>query len=199
MFRNRSFVLASVVSGLRMWTLISAGFLNTLYLTDVWRLSVTAVGACKMLVAAGLLLTMIYGGSLADRWGSRRPSIAGLLVQTVTLLGLALLPNKVPLVVVLVLFTFHGAGAGLSLAGLHRTALGKISTGRLGLASGLYGMIRFGGMVTGVALVGVLLEAGLNYYTDPLPAYQLSYAFTAMAALAGALAGWFLREEQQPE
>jgi MFS family permease len=199
MFRNRSFVLASVISGLRMWTLISAGFLNTLYLTDVWHLSVTAVGACKMLLAAGLLLTIIYGGSLADRWGSRRPSIAGLLVQTVTLLGLALLPDTVPLLLVLVLFTLHGTGAGLSLAGLHRSALGKILPERLGLASGLYGMIRFGGMVTGVALVGVLLEAGLNYYADPLPAYQVSYAFTAMAALTGALVVWFLREEPSPE
>jgi hypothetical protein len=118
------------------------------------------------------------------------------LVQTVTLLGLALLPDTAPLVLVLVLFILHGTGAGLSLAGLHRAALGKIVADRLGLASGLYGMIRFGGMVTGVALVGVLLEAGLNYYADPLPAYQVSYAFTAVAALTGALVVWFMREEQ---
>jgi MFS family permease len=191
-FKDRTFVLASVSSGLRMWTLGSIGFLNTLYLTDVRLLNATGVGACRSLLAGGLLVTMRFGGGLADRWGSSRPAIIGLSGQSLTLLGLALLPGSASLGWVLVLFSLHGLAAGLSLAGLHRAAMGNVPPSELGIASGVYGMIRFGGMVTGVALVGVMLQSGLEQFSTPLPAYQLGYALTAAAAALGVGISWLL-------
>ena len=77
---------------------------------------------------------------------------------------------------------------------MHRAAMGNINTAQLGIASGLYGMIRFGGMVIGVALVGVLLEAGLRYFDTPLPAYRMAFISIAVVALLGVVATRYLTE-----
>ena len=55
-------------------------------------------------------------------------------------------------------------------------------------------MIRFGGMVLGVALIGVILDAGLAYFNLPIQAYQLCYAFTAMICFVGVFAASQLKE-----
>ena len=194
MFGNKLFIVASVLSGVRMWTLVGAGFLDTLYLTDVWYLGATEVGSVKMLTAAGLLITMRLGGTLADRWGSRRPVMIGLAVQTVILLTLARVPDTAMLSVVVFLILLYGLGAGVSLAPMHRSAMRDVDPEQMGLASGLYGMIRFGGMVMGVALIGVVLDAGLAYFDLPLPAYQICYAFTAVVSLLGVFLASQLKE-----
>jgi len=66
MFGNRLFITASVLSGIRMWTLLSSSFVDTLYLTDIWYLGATEVGGVKMLTAIGLLVTMLLGDLLGS-------------------------------------------------------------------------------------------------------------------------------------
>ena len=72
--------------------------------------------------------------------------------------------------------------------------MGQVDKTQLGAASGLYGMIRASGMVTGIALVGVLLRTCLNRLSDPLTAYQISFAFIAAAALLVAVLSSQIKE-----
>lgn len=194
LFGDKVFMVASLGSSLRLWTLSSAAFLNTLYLTDIWLLNATNVGLVKMLVATGLLLTMQFGGKLADQWGSRQPVVIGMVTQGSALLLLVFLSPFISLPIAIGLLVLQGLGAGLSLAALHRSAMGRVKKTQLGAASGLYGMIRASGMVIGIALVGVLLRTSLNRLSDPLMAYQISFGFIAGAAWLGAILGTQLKE-----
>ena len=77
----------------------------------------------------------------------------------------------------------HGLAAGIVLAPLHRAAMGKIDEDRLGMAAGVYSMIRFGGSAIGVALSGVIVQSSLDLGLSTVAAYQ--FVFVAIAAVVG--------------
>ena len=66
----------------------------------------------------------------------------------------------------------HGLFAGLSLAALHRASLRDVPVDQNGAAAGIYSMIRFGGMLLGAALGGVLLQQSLETTGSMIVAYQ---------------------------
>ena len=84
----------------------------------------------------------------------------------------------------------HGLGAGLALASLHRTSMSQIPSEQIGLAAGLYSMIRFSGTVLGVALGGAMLQYGLNQPLAVIEAYQFAFWFIAAIALSGVVIAW---------
>jgi len=81
----------------------------------------------------------------------------------------------------------HGLGVGLMLAALHRAAIQDVPEQQIGVAAGLYSMIRFVGMATGTALSGVLLQSYANQALPPLAAYQATFQLFAISAALGFL------------
>jgi MFS family permease len=193
-FSNLNFTWASLGSSIRMFIMGSIGFLFPLYLTDIHALNAASIGTVIMLHAGALLVTMRLGGQLADRWNSRRPVVIGALTQVIAMIYFALLPNTVPLWVAIAGLVFHGLGAGLALAALHRSAMNKVPADQTGIVAGLYSMIRMGGMVLGVALGGVVLQFGLDQSLPTIEAYQTVFWFAGGVALLGVVVGWRLRD-----
>ncbi len=199
-FRNGTFRRASLGVALRMFALSSIAFLAPLYLADVRALPASTIGVIMTLHAAMLLLTMRVGGQLADRFGSAWPVVLGTGGQAATLGGLALLSPSVPLWLVVAMLMLHGLAAGLSLAALHRAALGDVPAERVGAAAGLYSMVRFSGSVLGSALVGVLLQGGLERVgtvdgSTVVGAYRFVFLCIAFVAALGILVGARLRDD----
>ena len=193
-FKYRGFSRASIGAGIRMFTMSSIGFLVPLYLADIYGLNAVSIGIMIMFHAGALFATMRLGGQLADRWGSRWPVIAGSAVQTAMMIYFALLPGSIWLGWVVTGLIAHGLGAGLSLAAMHRAAMGRISPKQTGVAAGLYSMFRFGGTALGTALGGVILQYGLDQSLLTIQAYQLVFWFIAGVAFLGMIVGWGLRE-----
>jgi EmrB/QacA subfamily drug resistance transporter len=193
-FADRAFTRASLSSAVRMFAMSGIGFLVPLYLTDIYDLSASATGLVLMVHAGALLIPMRFGGQLADRWSSRWPVTVGLTLQLAMMLGFALLPDTTPLWVIMAGVILHGLGAGLSLAALHRASLGRIPQDRAGMAVGLYSMVRFGGILLGPALAGLLLQQGLNQNLLPIESYQLVFGVTAAVTLLGVISGFGLRD-----
>lgn len=193
-FSDKTFSRASVCSAIRMFALSSVGFLAPLYLTDVHNLSASATGIILMLHAGALLVTMRFGGQLADRWRSRRPVLAGMTIQVATLIVMALLPASMSVGVVLLVIILHGLGAGLSLAALHRASMSKIPGEQTGTAAGVYSMVRFSGNVLGPTVGGVVLQHGLDQALLPIDAYQIVFWFITGVTVFGVLIGWGLYE-----
>ena len=191
---NRNFSLASLGSGIRMFTMEGIGFLMPLYLNDIYASNASVVGSLVTLHAIALLITMRMGGQLTDRWGSRWPVLIGLSVQAGTMGYFALLPGTCPLGVVSVGLIAHGLGAGLSLAALHQVSLSKIAPDQRSMAASLYSMIRFSGTVYGAALGGVVLEYGLIRSPSTIAAYHFVFRFVAAVAVLGVVCGWAIRE-----
>jgi EmrB/QacA subfamily drug resistance transporter len=193
-FRNPHFCLASLGSGIRMAIMGNLGFLMPLYLTDVHALHATLIGIITTLNAVALLLTIRLGGLLADRWNNRWPVMLGASTQLGVVIYFACLPATAPPIFVGVGLAIHGLGAGLALASLHRTSLRTTPPEHVGMAAGLYSMIRFGVSALGVALAGVILQYGLSQFPSAIQAYQFVFWCIAAFALLGIIIAWHLKE-----
>jgi EmrB/QacA subfamily drug resistance transporter len=194
LFTNRTFTVASVSAGLRMFLMSSVSFLIPLYLTDIHGSSASVIGIVLMLQAAALFLTSRFGGQLADRWGSQRPVTLSMVGLVGIMALLASFPASIPLWPIIAAGMGHGFLIGLSLAPLHRAAMHGVGEAEVGIAAGLYSLVRFAGQILGTAVAGVLLQQGLDQLQAPIEAYQqVLWVFTGVALLA-TLIGWFLRE-----
>jgi EmrB/QacA subfamily drug resistance transporter len=194
LFENRMFTFGSLAGALRMVVMAGQGFLIALYLVDVHGVSAANLGAITMVSAGSMALIVRFGGQMADRWGSRWPTVFGIGGQGAVMLTFALLPATTPLWLVAVVLAAYGLAAGLVLAALHRAAIGNISHAQMGSATGLYSMIRFAGAMIGTALCGVILQHYLDQDLALIAAYQRAFLFLAAAALVGSLLGFTLRE-----
>jgi len=171
-FRNAQFRWAAVGAFIRKFSMTSMAFVIPLYLTDIHAANAATVGVVLTIHAGALLVTMRFGGYLADRWGSRWPLFIGSIIQTGMISMLAFLPGQTLVGLVAAGVTGHGLGAGLTLAALDRSALLTIPQDQRGMAAGLFNMIRFGGTAFGAALMGVGLQYGLSRFSADIHAYQ---------------------------
>lgn len=191
---HRLFARASLCAGLRMFTMSGISFLLPLYLADVKKLGAGWIGVALVVHSVALLATLRLGGQLADCLGSSRwPVFLGLSLQVAAMITFANLPGTAGLAPVLLGLAAHGLGAGLALAALHRVAMGGVPQEEMGVAAGLYSMIRFFGTVLGITLGGVLLRQGLGGGLPAIDAYRMVYWFIASVGALGALIGLTLR------
>ncbi len=189
-----NFVRASLGSSIRMFLMGGLGFLLPLYLTDIHGVSASTVGTVTMFHALSLLILMRLGGQLADWWSSRRLVLMGTSVQVASVFFLSFLTEAAPLWMVVAGMMGHGLGAGSFLAALHRAALNKVAPEQTGTAAGLYSMIRFGGIVLGPVLGGVVLQFGLDQAIPTIEAYRWVFWFVAGVAVLGIVNAWGLRD-----
>lgn len=194
LFTNRMFTIASCVAALRMITMAGSSFLMPLFLVDIYQLRATTMGFILMIMPGAMMLMVRFGGLMADRWDTRWPVMIGFTAQVTTMLLFAQVTAATSLWIVCAYLTAHGLGVGLMLAALHRAAIQDVTDKQIGIAAGLYSMIRFVGMATGTALAGVLLQ---NYFNQAMPlleAYQGTFRFFAgSAALGMIVAAFWLR------
>ena len=194
-FSSPNFSRASLGAALRMFTLAGTLFLAPLYLTDIRSLNATAIGFIILLHAGALMITIRLGGGLGDRWGHRPLVRLGPVIQLSTLIFLARLPQTTPLGWVILGLVGNGLGGGLTLVSLSRFALRPFSPEQSGVASGVYSMLRFSGVIFGPVIAGVALQMQLNQAGALLTAYQFVFWVMAGGALLGFLTAWGLREQ----
>ncbi len=191
-FRNRNFSFASICVSVRMALMGGITFVAPLYVTDLFGFSATEAGAVITLHAFALLITMRLGGKLIDRYKSRVQIIAGLGIESVAMLVLALLPEAAGLSPVLAAIALHGLGAGLCLAALHLYALNGLPAEKSAVGAGLYSMVRFAGSMFGQAVGGVVLYAGIARLGATAAGYTPVFVFYLLLSLIGAGAAFGL-------
>jgi EmrB/QacA subfamily drug resistance transporter len=98
-----------------------------------------------------------FGGRLSDRYGRRRPVVAGAICLTIGLVALWLLAVGSTAAVVGALLGVVGFGMGFSGSPRQAAALESITADRVGMAAGTYYTGRYLGGVLGASLAGAVL------------------------------------------
>jgi MFS family permease len=174
----------------RMFGLGSTVFLMVLYLSNVFHKSPSSVGIFMMVHSIPTFLFVPVGGIIADRWNSRNAAALGLLIHSSGMLWLSFIdPANNELLLMPGLF-FAGLGAGVSLTPFTKDAVASLGEENVGLAAGLFNMIRFAGVAASAPLMGLILAAGFKraggFDTIPEP-YQFGYLILAGCLLIGTL------------
>jgi predicted MFS family arabinose efflux permease len=191
LFRYPNFTTAGVTAGLRMISMGTVAVVVPLLLRDLYERPASTAGLVLMVHAASLLLTMRMGGLLADRWSSQPLVVIGAAVQGIALVFLGLTGTRFALL--LTGLVIHGLAAGVSLAPIHRAALSRIPTHHMGVATGLYSMMRFAGTMLGSTIAGVVLQIGFQMLPGPDQAYMAAFFFPAVFAAVGVVLALRLR------
>ena len=195
LFLHRGFLVASVSAAIRIIALSSVSFLIPLYMSDFLDADAAVIGIVLMILGIALLISMLIGGRLADRWGTALPMRAGFLLQSFALAFLALLANDAGLASVVLGVILEACGAGLSLAPLHQTALQNVPVESKGSAAGLYSLIRFTGTIFGPPLVAAIYGWSIQRGVIPQRAYAVPLWMIAAISLIGMWLSFNLKEE----
>ena len=174
-----------LVAGLALAVLIFVAmsanmFLVPYLLQQPLALAPSSAGALLAIVPVAILIGAVPAGALADRYGSRWPSTAGLALVTVGILVLAVAARADAVMIAAAALVTYGAGAALFQSPNNRAVLAAAPSGAAGLASGLLGTSRQLGQIGGVLLSGSLIRGGGGL--DAPAAYV--FALTVLAAIA---------------
>ena len=130
------------------------------------------------------------GGWFADRWITRKAGGFGLAIQFGGMLWLGLVQSQESIVLALPGMILGGLGSGLCLTPFTKEAVASLGKEKVGLASGLYNMIRFSGAAASAPILGIILARGFERYggieTVPEP-YLQGFILLAAVVLTGIL------------
>ena len=149
-------------------------------------------GLIMAAIPGPVFLLSRIGGRLADRFGRRRPAMAGGVLQTVgavLLLILDLDTSAWPVVAGLLLI---GVGLALQMPASQTAAVEVVEEPDAGMASGVYSMGRYVGSLVGAAALGALVGVAA---VEDVSAGDLMPVFILVTAAAAASiwSAWFIR------
>ncbi|MNX91476.1 Multidrug resistance protein stp [compost metagenome] len=153
---SAGFAMSTLVTTVVMATLVVGPF----YLSGALGLSAASVG---LVMSAGPLVAALAGvpsGRLVDRWGVQRSSTVGLIAMLTGACILPVVPMSVGVlgyVVPLVLLT---AGYALFQAANNTAVMADIAPDQRGVMSGVLGLSRNLGLITGASVMGAVFAFG---------------------------------------
>jgi EmrB/QacA subfamily drug resistance transporter len=138
------------------WSKLAVFVFVALYLQEVLKDSPINAGWIVMVAILPTLLTSLYSGKSADRFGSRRPLTAGLFLQGAALIvvGFAMIKASHPVIVAALVI--WGAAMPFASVPARRALLSAVPRAQQGEASGVNLTIQMLGGTIGVALCGTL-------------------------------------------
>lgn len=137
-------------------------FLLPFYLDLVRGLPPARAGLLIAVVPVAMGVIAPWAGAMADRWGSRRISLAGLLVMSAGALAASTLRADTTIGGYLLRLLPYGIGIGLFQAPNNRAIMEAVPRARYGVASGLLALSRTLGQVTGLPLMGAIFALFLG-------------------------------------
>ncbi len=186
LFRNPTFRSANLAALLTFTATMSVNFLLPFYLVTILGRSPTEAGLIFLAGPLMLSLTAPVGGRLADRVGSRGPTVAGLTCIVAGLLALSRLGEGAGTGDVLWRLALVGIGQGLFQTPNNNALLSSVPRHRLGIASGLQAVMRNLGIASGIALAGALVAARGASLQDASLLRGYALALDVAAAVAAA-------------
>jgi EmrB/QacA subfamily drug resistance transporter len=158
--RDRVFATGIVAGLLSYAVLFGSLFLFPFYLERILGNTPSETGLLLSPVPIAIGVLAPISGIVADKVGSRLPTVVGMVVSTAALLTLAFRPAAAPAFLAIVLLTV-GAGLGFFTPANNSAIMGSAPPHRLGVAGGILNMTRSLGTSLGVAATGLVLTARL--------------------------------------
>jgi predicted MFS family arabinose efflux permease len=188
--KNPRLILPAISVSFRMIAHTGATFLLVIYLTNVFEKSPSAVGTFILFYSLSSLIGVPLGGFLADRWISRVSGSFGLSFLAIGMIWLGLIQPDGSHLILLPGMILGGLGAGLCLVSFTKEAVASLGEEKVGLASGLYNMIRFSGASISAPALGLILANAFERYPggEAVPGpYQFAFRFLAITTIIGVI------------
>jgi EmrB/QacA subfamily drug resistance transporter len=201
LFRSRAFSAGNAAIFFTFASLFGAVFFFAQLLQTGLGYSPLEAGLRLLPWTATFITVAPIAGALADRYGERPFMVAGLTLQAIGMLWVALVVEPgIAYTSLLAPFVVAGVGISMAIPAAQNSVLGSIASDAIGKAAGTNSMLRELGGVFGIAIaVAVFADAGS--YASPaafVDGFAPAIAAAAALALAGAAAGLALPGRRTP-
>ncbi|MCY0875394.1 MAG: MFS transporter [Firmicutes bacterium] len=134
----------------------------------------------------GMMLLAPSAGKIADRYGTKIPTVVGMGISTLGVLALIFLGGHTNYLYIIVALLFVGIGMGIFTPPNNSSVMGSSPPNRLGVSSGVLNMARSLGQSAGIAysfaiFQGVLLAQGFQPQKAPLDSLVGGFRITFIA------------------
>ncbi|MSO41027.1 MAG: DHA2 family efflux MFS transporter permease subunit [Solirubrobacterales bacterium] len=159
LFRDRTFIGATVVAFVVTFSMLGMFFFLALYMQDILGYSPLEAGIRFLPTTLMIVIIAPLSGRLTDRIGARWPITAGLSIVAASLYLQTQITTTTEYIDLLPAFILMGAGIALVMSPMSTAAMNAVSTNKAGIASGLLSMSRMVGGSFGVAATGALFQS----------------------------------------
>ncbi|TKJ40758.1 MFS transporter [candidate division LCP-89 bacterium B3_LCP] len=158
-FQNRTFSSATIAGFLAFSSLFTQTFLLPFYLIQLRGFQAAQAGLFLMAVPSVMAVVAPTSGALSDKIGTRGLCVAGLFIQGISFVMLAMLGTATSSGFIVAALLMTGLGIGMFNPPNNSDLLSSVPHERLGNASGMLGLTRTLGMAFGVALSSVIFTS----------------------------------------
>lgn len=158
-------------------------FLASLFLQRELGLSASVAGLVFLPSAIVAFLGNLASGRLANRFGTRFPTVLGMVSMTLGLIGLALAARGDSALAIALLVVLVGAGGSVAAPPFAAVVLTHAGPGRAGIASATANMFRQVGGALAVAVFGVLVAASWGFVAGMQVALAAAAVLGALVAV----------------
>jgi len=167
LFRIRNFAIANAMFTILAFGMLGIFFPLTIFLQGGLGYSPFEAGLIGAPLSLSMMVAAPLAGRFTDRFGARRPIIAGM---GAIVLGIMLLASQVAtdttwgdLVIPMII---TGVGMGLTMSPMTAVAMQEVPRGIAGSASGIINTTRSVGQVLGIAVLGSVLQTRMSVETE---------------------------------
>lgn len=187
LFAQRRYGLVTFVSGAQLFCLLGMQLLLPLFLIGVQGRSSGQAGLLIAPLAVTLAVVSPGAGRLSDRVGSRLTCVVGMGIVALAGVGLTFWDAGAASWLIMLTLVLLGFGMGLTQSPTANAVTLVVKREKLGVALGIFNMLRFASGTLGATLFGAILDHG-SAAPSGVAAFRVGfYLLIAMAAVAAAL------------
>ncbi|NFE19096.1 MFS transporter [Clostridium botulinum] len=162
-FKNRVFSV-NIFSAFVMFIGISCiNIIQPFYLQDVLKLSPAKTGLIMMAYPIVLSIVAPISGYLSDKMGSKKLTLAGIVVASIGLFCMAFLNEQSTFLMITLLLSVVALGNGLFQSPNNSLVMSSVEKTKLGIAGGVNALIRNLGFIFGVSISTTILYNRMSY------------------------------------
>ncbi|MHB9941289.1 MFS transporter [Clostridium sporogenes] len=162
-FKNRVFSV-NIFSAFVMFIGISCiNIIQPFYLQDVLKLSPGKTGLIMMAYPIVLSIVAPISGYLSDKMGSKKLTLAGIVVASIGLFCMVFLNEQSTFLMITLLLSVVALGNGLFQSPNNSLVMSSVEKTKLGIAGGVNALIRNLGFIFGVSISTTILYNRMSY------------------------------------
>lgn len=171
LFKNRNFAIANIIGFLSFVAMYGAMFLLPFFLKTILNYSSMTAGIMLLPMTATMVVFAPVGGRLADRFGSRLPTVCGILLISLAIYLLSQINPDFSSRNFFIRLVMLGIGLGFTMSPLSNCAIASLPKDKIGVGSGVFNLAKIIGGSIGVVFVETLLTNREIHHSQVLNAY----------------------------
>ena len=191
-FRIRAFSAGNAAGFFLTAALFGAVFFMAQFMQVAFGSGPLAAGLRLLPWTGTLFVVAPVAGRLVDKVGERPLVVAGLVLQAVGVYWISAASSGTHYGTLVIPMIIAGCGISMALPAAQSASTGALPREAIGLASGIYSMMRQTGGAVGVAVLSAVFAAAGGYQAFG-DGFRRALLVCAMISLLGAVSGLFLR------